>query len=63
MPVKRGQLLATVSPYLAAGGDRSTLDAEAQVAEAEHAPARSQLERLERLLEEQAAIPERGHVH
>lgn len=56
--VKKGQLLATVSPYLAAGGDRSTLEAEQRSAKAEHTAAVSQLERLERLLKEQA-VPER----
>jgi len=56
--VKKGQLLATLSPYLAAGGDRSTLEAEERSAKAEHTTAVSQLERLERLLKEQA-VPER----
>ena len=56
--VKKGQLLATVAPYLAAGGDRSTLEAEQRSAMAEHTAAVRQLERLERLLEEQA-VPER----
>jgi RND family efflux transporter MFP subunit len=56
--VKKGQLLATVSPYLAAGGDRSSLEAEQRSAQAEHTAAVSQLGRLERLLAEQA-VPER----
>ncbi len=58
MKVKKGQLLATVSPYLAVGGNRSTLAAEGQSAKAELAAAQSQLERLERLLAEQA-VPKR----
>ena len=56
--VKKGQLLGTVSPYLAAGGDRSSLDGEARSAAAQHTAALAQLARLERLLKEQA-IPER----
>lgn len=56
--IKKGQLLGTVSPYLAAGGDRSSLDGEAKSAAAEHTAALAQLARLERLLKEQA-IPER----
>ncbi|MCP4676063.1 MAG: efflux RND transporter periplasmic adaptor subunit [Deltaproteobacteria bacterium] len=58
MKVKKGQLLATVSPYLAAGGDRATLAAEGRSAQAELTAAQSQLERLERLLKEQA-VPEK----
>ncbi len=58
MKVEKGQLLATVSPYLAAGGDQATLDAEALAANAALAAAEAQLARLERLFEEQA-IPER----
>ncbi len=58
MAVRKGQLLATVSPYLAAGGDLSTLEGGVQSAKAEHTAALSQLDRLERLFEEEA-IPER----
>ena len=58
MAVKQRQLLATISPYLAAEADRSTLEAEARSAQAEHAGALSQLARLQRLLAEQA-VPER----
>ena len=45
MPVKAGQVLATISPRLSAGGDRSTLDSEVQAVRAELDAARAQLAR------------------
>lgn len=58
MAVKSGQLLASISPRLAAG-DRATLDAEVLAANAELTAAESQLARAERLFKEQA-VPERN---
>ncbi len=49
MPVKKGQLLATVAPRLAAGSDRATLDADVAAARAELDAALSQQQRAERL--------------
>jgi len=63
--VKKGQVLAIIAPFLAAGGDRSTLEAEVRSAKAELSAAEAQFARLERLFKEQA-IPERrledGHA-
>lgn len=56
--IHKGQILATLSPYLQSGNDRASLEAEVQTAEAELSALRSQLSRLERLLEKQA-VPER----
>ena len=58
MAVKAGQVLASISPRLSAGGDRSTLDSEVQAVRAELDAARAQLARMERLFKEQA-VPER----
>ena len=58
MKVTAGQVLGTVSPYLAEGGDRSSLEADAQSAKAEYLSAKTQLERLEKLFAEKA-VPER----
>jgi RND family efflux transporter MFP subunit len=57
-PVKKGQVLATIAPRLQAGGDRASLDAEAQALRAELETARAQVARAERLFAEQA-IPEK----
>ncbi len=54
MAVKAGQTLASISPRLSAGGDRSSLDAEVQAARAELTAAEAQLGRAERLFKEQA---------
>lgn len=59
MPVKKGQVLATISPRLGAGADRASLDAELQSAQAELAAALAQQSRAERLFAEQA-IPEKN---
>lgn len=58
MPVKAGQVLASIAPRLSAGGDRSTLDSEVQAVRAELEAARAQLTRMDRLYQEQA-VPER----
>ncbi len=58
MPVKKGQVLATIAPRLAAGGDRASLEAEVQAARAELGAAEAQLARAERLFAEQA-VPQR----
>lgn len=58
MPVTAGQVLAVISPRLAGGADRASLDAEVQSVRVELEAARSQLARAERLFEEQA-VPER----
>ena len=54
MTVKAGQVLATISPRLSAGGDRASLDAEVQTAQAEFRAAETQVARAERLFKEQA---------
>jgi len=54
MSVKAGQVLATISPRLSAGGDRASLDAEVQAARVELNAAKAQLARAERLFKEQA---------
>ncbi|MHB8873246.1 MAG: efflux RND transporter periplasmic adaptor subunit [Myxococcaceae bacterium] len=59
MPVRAGQVLATIAPRLSAGGDRASLEAEVQAARAELEAAEAQLARAERLLKEQA-VPERS---
>jgi RND family efflux transporter MFP subunit len=59
MSIKAGQLLASISPRLAAGGDRASLDAEVQAARAELNAADAQLARADRLFKEQA-VPERN---
>jgi cobalt-zinc-cadmium efflux system membrane fusion protein len=57
MPVKQGQILATITPRVAAGTDRSTIAADVTAAEAEAAAARTELERARRLVDAQAAAP------
>ncbi len=52
MPVRKGQILASIAPRLS--GDRATLDAEVQTARAELEAAKTQLARAERLLKDQA---------
>jgi len=59
MSVKAGQVLASISPRLAAGGDRASLDAEVQAARSEWTAAEAQLARAARLFKEQA-VPERN---
>jgi RND family efflux transporter MFP subunit len=56
MPVKKDQVLATITPR-ATGGDRSTLAADVTAADAEVAAARAELERAQRLVGAQAAAP------
>jgi RND family efflux transporter MFP subunit len=58
MSVAAGQILATISPRLTAGGDRSSLEAEVQAGRAELTTAEAQLARAQRLFAEQA-VPER----
>jgi len=55
MPIKQGQLLATIAPRLVAGGDRATLTADVAAAGAEVDAAKTELARAERLVAEQAA--------
>jgi RND family efflux transporter MFP subunit len=57
MPVKRGQLLATITPRATGDADRPTLAADVMAAEAEVAAARAELERAQRLVGAQAAAP------
>jgi membrane fusion protein, heavy metal efflux system len=59
MKVKAGQILATISPRLSAGGDRASLDADVRTAQAELLAAETQLARVERLFKEQA-VPQRN---
>ena len=59
MAVKAGQILASISPRLSAGGDHASLDAEVMAADAELSGAEAQLARVERLFKEQA-VPERN---
>lgn len=54
LAVRKGQLLAWISPRLAAGSDRPSLEAEMRASEAERASAESQLARAERLLADDA---------
>jgi RND family efflux transporter MFP subunit len=52
--VRKGQLLGSISPRLAAGSDRPGLEAEMRATEAERVAADSQLARAERLLAAEA---------
>jgi membrane fusion protein, heavy metal efflux system len=54
MPVKKGQVLATIAPRLTAGGDRAGIVADVATAEAEVDAAKAALARAERLLADQA---------
>jgi len=54
MPVKAGQMLATIAPRLASGGDRPTMAADVTTGQAEVAAARAELTRAERLVAAQA---------
>lgn len=58
--VRKGQLLGWISPRLAAGSDRPSLEAEMRATEAERVAADSQLARAERLLAAEA-ISKRAH--
>jgi len=55
MPIKKNQILASVSPRVTGGTDRPTLAADVGAAEAEAQAARTQLERAQRLVAAQAA--------
>lgn len=55
MPVTRGQVLATISPHSAGGGDRAGLAADVATGQAELDAARAELARAERLVADQAA--------
>lgn len=55
MPVKAGQLLATIAPRLVTGGDRASLAAEVSAFGAEVDAAKAELARAERLVADQAA--------
>jgi membrane fusion protein, heavy metal efflux system len=57
MPVKKDQVLATITPRATGGVDRPTLGADVTAAEAEVAAARAELERARRLVSAQAAAP------
>lgn len=57
MPVKKDQILATITPRATGGADRPTLAADVTAAEAEAAAARTELERAQRLVSAQAAAP------
>lgn len=57
MPVKKDQVLATITPRMTGGADRPTLAADVGAAEAEVAAARAELQRAERLVAAQAAAP------
>jgi cobalt-zinc-cadmium efflux system membrane fusion protein len=57
MPVKKDQVLATITPRVTGGTDRSTMAADVAAAEAEAAAARVELERAQRLVSAQAAAP------
>lgn len=57
MPVKKDQVLATITPRMSGGADRPTLGADVTAAEAEVAAARADLERAQRLVAAQAAAP------
>lgn len=54
MPIKKGQVLASIAPRLSGGTDRATIAADVGAAEAEAEAARSALERAQRLLAAQA---------
>lgn len=56
MPVKKDQVLATITPRTT-GGDRPTMAADVTTSEAEVAAARTELERAQRLVAAQAAAP------
>jgi cobalt-zinc-cadmium efflux system membrane fusion protein len=56
MPVKKDQVLATITPRTT-GGDRPTMAADVGAAEAEVAAARTEVERAQRLVAAQAAAP------
>lgn len=55
MPVKQGQVLATIAPRLVPGGDRASLAAEVAAQGAEVDAAKVELARAERLVADQAA--------
>ena len=55
VPVKQGQLLATIAPRLVTGGDRASLAADVTAAAAEVDAAQVELGRAERLVADQAA--------
>jgi RND family efflux transporter MFP subunit len=57
MPVKKDQVLATITPRVTGGTDRPTLAADVTAAEAEVAAARAELDRASRLVAAQAAPP------
>ena len=57
MPVKKDQVLASISPRVTGGADRPTLSADVRTGEAEAAAARMELERAQRLVAAQAAPP------
>lgn len=57
MPVKKDQILATVTPRVMGGVDRPTISADLGAAETEAAAARTELDRQKRLVEAQAAAP------
>lgn len=59
VPVRKGQLLASISPRLPAGIDRASLEAETRASGAERQTADAQLARAERLLADEA-IPRRA---
>jgi RND family efflux transporter MFP subunit len=59
MRVEKGQVLARITPRLAAGGDRASLDAETRSTRAELDAAESQLARTERLWQEKT-VSQRG---
>lgn len=54
MPVKKGQVLASIVPRLTGGADRATLASDGMAAEAEAEAARAALDRAQRLLAAQA---------
>ncbi|MBK7198893.1 MAG: efflux RND transporter periplasmic adaptor subunit [Myxococcales bacterium] len=55
MPVTAGQVLATIAPRAASGGDRATMVADVDAGRAELEAARAELARAERLVADQAA--------
>ena len=55
MPVKQGQVLATIAPRLSAGADRASMAAEVAAGAAEVDAAKAELARAERLVADQAA--------
>ena len=57
MPVKKDQVLATITPRVSSGTDRPTISADVIAAEAEAAAARSEHARQQRLVAAQAASP------